>query len=398
MSEDLVQQLLLEQTKLQDQVRSKEQDNQAQNTEIARLKQRIDSLQQETSDRHLQQQLSDNRQLQQQLTRVTTEYRQLQQELTRCISDKRQLEQQIAQSNASRGQLEQQIVGLRRLLSAQSSRSEDVEFWQVPREEVTIHLDQELGHGGWGVVVRGRFRGKEVAVKCIHQENLAYQRGMLLERFRREIRMMAKLRHPNLVLFMAAVLDDFNDPPVMIVTEILETTLRKIVEKNRVGKNKLSIFREVASALLYLHQHKEAIIHRDVSTANVLVCASANGTWTAKLSDFGSANLAQIATTLGDGALVYTAPEAYPQPTHPHSPPPPPQTTKIDVYSFGVLACEVITRVFPDPRRLAETVRSINRVWPEMYPMVSSCVEYRPESRPTMGEVLTRLNELDREP
>ena len=147
-----------------------------------------------------------------------------------------------------------------------------------------------------------------MAVKCIHQENLAYQREMILERFRREIRMMAKLRHPNLVLFMAAVLDDFNDPPVMIVTE---TTLRKIVKKNCVGKNKLSTFRKITSALLYLHQHKEAIIHQDVSTANVLMCASANGTWTAKLSDFGSANLAQTATTLDDGALVYTAPEAY---------------------------------------------------------------------------------------
>ena len=343
----------------------------------------------------LQNELATIAQLEQQLTQLTAEKQQLSQQHN---SDRRQLEQQLAQSNGSRGRLEQQIVGLRKLLSAQKSRSEDIEFWEVSREEVTLHHDQELGRGGWGVVLRGTFRGKEVAVKCIHQENLAYQREMLLERFRREIQMMAKLRHPNLVLFMAAVLDDLNDPPIMIVTEILETTLRKIVEKNRVGKNKLSIFREIASALLYLHEHKQEIIHRDVSTANVLVCASANGTWTAKLSDFGSANLAQIATTLGDGALVYTAPEAYPQPALPQSPPPPPQTTKIDVYSFGVLSCEVITRVFPDPRRLAETVRSINRVWPEMYSMVNSCVEYRPESRPTMDEVLTCLNELDREP
>ena len=371
--------MLREQTELQGALRNKEENIQLKSSEIAQLQHR------------LQLEAKHNAQLEQQLTQVTAEKQQLNQQ-------KGWLDQQLSQSNRSREQLEQQIVGLRRLLSAQGPKSENIEFWQVSREEVTLHHDQELGRGGWGVVVRGRFRGKEVAVKCIHQENLAYQRQMLLERFRREIRMMAKLRHPNLVLFMAAVLDDFNDPPIMIVTEILETTLRKTIEKNRVGKNKLSILREVASALLYLHQHKEAIIHRDVSTANVLMSASANGTWIAKLSDFGSANLAQIATTLGDGALVYTAPEAYPQPTHPQSPPPIPQTTKIDVYSFGVLACEVITRVFPDPRRLAETVRSIHYVWPELYPMVSSCVEYRPESRPTMSEVLTRLNEVDKEP
>ena len=383
MSGDLVQQLLREQTELQGALRKKEENIKLKSSEIAQLQHR------------LQHEATTNAHLEQQLAQVTDEKQQLHLQLT---SDKEWLERQLSHSNRSREQLEQQIVGLRKLLSAQGPKSENIEFWQVSREEVTLDHDQELGRGGWGVVVRGKFRGKEVAVKCIHQENLTYQRGTILERFRREILMMAKLRHPNLVLFMAAVLDDLNDPPIMIVTEILETTLRKIVEKNRVGKNKLSILREVASALLYLHQHKQEIIHRDVSTANVLVCASVNGTWTAKLSDFGSANLARIATTLGDGALVYTAPEAYPQPTHPHSPPPPPQTTKIDVYSFGVLTCEVITHVFPDPRRLAETVRSINRVWPEMYHMVNSCVEYRPEGRPTMVEVLAHLNELKREP
>ena len=311
-----------------------------------------------------------------------------------------ELKARLQEENAGREQLEQQIAGLQKLLSAQNLTSESIEFWQVPRNEVTLHIDQELGHGGWGVVVKGKFRGKDVAVKCIHQENLIYQRAMLLERFKREIQMMAKLRHPNLVLFIAAVLDDHNSPPLMIITEILETTLRKIVERNLVGQNKLSIFKDISSALQYLHHHREAIIHIDVSTANVLVSASANGKWTAKLSDFGSANLARVAKTLGDGALVYTAPEAYPQPAHPNLTPTQrtPQTTKIDVYSFGVLACEVITRNFPDPIQLTETIRLTHHLWPEIQPMICSCLEYQPESRPTMAEVLSALNEIDKEP
>ena len=76
------------------------------------------------------------------------------------------------------------------------------------------------------------------------------------------------------------------------------------------------VFRNVASALKYLHQ--EPIIH-------------------SKLSDFGSANLVKYATTCtpGEGAIIYAALEAFPQlPTSP-------QTPKIDVYSYGVLLGEV---------------------------------------------------------
>jgi len=100
---------------------------------------------------------------------------------------------------------------------------------------------------------------------------------------------MAQVRHPNLVLFIAAVLNDRTGP--MIITEILDTNLRTAYEENRLGSNKVRIFQEIASALNYLHLHREPIIHRDVSTPNVLLQTVANNVWKAKLSDFGSANL-----------------------------------------------------------------------------------------------------------
>ena len=112
---------------------------------------------------------------------------------------------------------------------------------------------------------------------------------------------MVQLRHPNLVLFIAAVLDDQGGP--MIITELLDTTLRKAYEDNLLhpGLDQcMDIFRDVASALCYLHDH------RDVSSANVLLKAMANNRWKAKLSDFGSANWAKEAVTMGEGAIVYT--------------------------------------------------------------------------------------------
>ena len=164
-----------------------------------------------------------------------------------------------------------------------------------------------------------------------------------LERIRREIRNMAQIRHPNLVLFIAAVLSEQTGP--MIVTELLDTSLRTAYEDKHIGTNKRKIFEDVSLALVYLHCQREPIIHRDVSSANVLLISQPNDTWLAKLSDFGSANLARYATTPGEGAIVYTTPEAYPLPPTSLTPPPP-QTTKIDVYSFGVLVCEVVTGVF----------------------------------------------------
>ena len=71
--------------------------------------------------------------------------------------------------------------------------------------------------------------------------------------------------------------------------------------------NKLLIFHDVAYALHYLHEHEEPIIHRDVSAPNVLLEALPGGTWRAKVCDFGSANLAQLSWTLGEGAIIYTA-------------------------------------------------------------------------------------------
>ena len=99
---------------------------------------------------------------------------------------------------------------------------------------------------------------------------------------------------------------------------------------------KLSILRDVASALNYLHCHHDEIIHRDGSSSNVLLEVKGHNQWRAKLSDFGSANLSQLSETIGPGAMLYTAPEV-----------PKVQTTKMDVYSYGILLCELLTNQFP---------------------------------------------------
>ena len=260
-------------------------------------------------------------------------------------------------------------------------------FWIVPRRHVTV-LEKVIGGGAWGFVKEGRIRDQQVAVKCVHELILSKQ---TMQRVYREICTMSQVHHPNLVLFIAAVLDDQGGP--MIITELLDTTLRKAYEDNllKPGLDQcMYIFRDVASALCYLHGLEEPIIHRDVSSANVLLKAMARGEWKAKLSDFGSANWAKEACTMGDGAIVYSAPEAFP--VHPSlGVKPPPQTTKIDVYSYGILLCEVTLREFPDPATFHEMKAKVKAKNASLHSLVLRCTETKPEQRPTMSMVLANL-------
>ena len=265
--------------------------------------------------------------------------------------------------------------------------------WIVPRHQVTV-LDASLGGGAWGYVRKGSFKAQQVAVKCIHESIITQD---TIKRVYREICTMGQVHHPNLVQFIAAVLDDQGGP--MIITELLDTTLRKAYEDSLLKPGLaqcVAILGDVASALSYLHELEAPIIHRDVSSANVLLKAMANDKWKAKLSDFGSANWAKQASTMGEGAIVYTAPEAYP--LHPtlRLTPPPPQTTKIDVYSYGILLCEITLRKFPDPDRLLESQKELKTKHVRLHSLMVQCIHVEPTRRPSMAAVLNDLDDISR--
>ena len=361
----------------------------------------------------LQRQLREKEQL---LSRVRSESSELQQRLNSAHSELRQKSTTIQQKDAVIQQKEvaicqkdtviqqkevviqqkdAEIQGLQgELQTARSQQrpqvaTQEIAFWQVSRREVVIREDQVLGRGAWGVVCEGSFRGQRVAIKCVYPDILLPHTR---ERIRREIGTMAQVRHPNLVLFMAAVLEDPSGPK--IITEIMDTSLRSAYETQRLGDCQLRVFRDVAAAMNYLHCQREPILHRDLSTANVLLEAMGVGVWRAKVSDFGSANLVRLATTLGEGAIVYTAPEAFPRP--PGVPTPAPaQTPKIDVYSYGVLVCEVVLARFPDPDHFRAMVGEMRGVRPALHGLVTRCIKWSPTERPSMSDILAHLDGMN---
>ena len=252
-----------------------------------------------------------------------------------------------------------------------------------------LKRSEELGHGGWGYVVKGTFRRKTVAVKCIYSAIISDKN---LDRVRREINTMALVRHPNLVLFIAAVLDNPEGP--LIVTELLDTDLHSAYEnKSLTDKNKLSILLDVALALNYLHTLPEPIIHRDVSAKNILL---ERATWKAKLSDFGSAKLAALAVTKGEGCFLYAAPEMYPSLSLQSAAKLPPQTTKVDSFSFGILLCELMMEEEPDgdiPRK-RQQIEAFSRKWPRFRAIVARCVRDNPAERPSMEDIIQDFSKI----
>ena len=271
------------------------------------------------------------------------------------------------------------------LSSQQESIAFGIEPWKVPRE--TVKLGRMIGGGGWGAVHKGRL---QVAMKQFYPNILSKEN---VARMKREMQMLALIRHPNLLQFIATVFDEngnHEQNPPYIITELLDMSLRSAYETALVlSHSLLSIFIDTARALDYLHRCHEAIIHRDVSSPNVLLKRQPNGKWIAKLFDLGSANLACEAYTMNEGARVYCSPEAFTFVTDARSAST--LTPKVDVYSYGVMLCEVVTSTLPERAQFPSILACIRREWPQLHQLIIACINQSPEQRPTMASVLASL-------
>ena len=259
-------------------------------------------------------------------------------------------------------------------LHGSSLEQRDEAFWMVERGEIQL-TQRELGRGGWAAVKVAEFRGLQVAAKCMHAIIISdYNRQL----FVREMSIAAKLRHPNLVQFIGATLE--GEP--VILTELMASSLRAVLERGPLEPAHItSIARDVARALNYLHLTRpDPILHRDVSSANVLLNPGPGGSWLAKLSDYGSANFTRQVRTAGPGNPSYAAPEAAV---------PSQQSPKMDVFSFGVLLVEMATRRFPDKDVLAAQIRQVTV--PRLPELIRRCTNANPSRRPDIRDVLTQL-------
>lgn len=171
----------------------------------------------------------------------------------------------------------------------------------IDRKQIQI-TTEVLVHGAWGNVLKGNFRGADVAVKKIHESIISPHNRRLFER---EVDIFSECRHPCVLQFIGANTDA--ETP-FLVTEIMDCSLRERLcqDSTPLSRKQVSIISlDVATALNYLHQRPTPIIHHDVSSANVLLWRQHKDQWKAKLSDY-FAGQSKGADT---GATIYRAPE-----------------------------------------------------------------------------------------
>ena len=363
----------LQQAQQQGQERERQAREQVQDFQ-RQLQQRDQQLEQAQQER--ERQIQEGREREQDLQRQLREFQQKEQQLQRQVEGGQQREQDLQRQLQ---QAQQQFQERERVLEQQlreRDRQERESSWVVSRNDIRM-TERILGRGGWGEVRVARFHGLEVAAKVLHETIISEYNVSL---FSREMNIASKIRHPNLLQFIGATTE--GNP--MILTELMPTSLRKELETGGLAYPAiLSISLDVACALNYLHLFKpHPILHRDVSSANVLL-QTTGGVWRAKVSDYGSANLQPlIGRTTNPGNPVYSAPEAG-NPRE-HSP-------SMDVFSYGVLLLEMITRRIPLPEERVGLIDGIRRV--SFKSLVERCliVEYR--HRPTMNDIITELND-----
>ena len=225
---------------------------------------------------------------QRQLTELQRQLGEIGQQLTNCRGQVSELQLSLSTAQQTINQL----------------RNQGTRDWVIPRDEIQI-TEKCLGRGGWGSVNEGTYCGCTVAVKEIHELILSPHNIRLFER---EMNIASKCRHPHLLQFIGATVDEGSP---LFVTELMEKSLRTLLEQRQPSETEIrTIPLDVARALNYLHQKKpEPIIHRDVSSANVLLWRQGDE-WRAKVSDYGTANLIQQTMTVAPGAMIYSAPEA----------------------------------------------------------------------------------------
>ncbi|KAI4389175.1 hypothetical protein MLD38_001430 [Melastoma candidum] len=192
--------------------------------------------------------------------------------------------------------------------------------------------DRLLGRGGFGKVYEGKLRetGSRVAIKRISPES---KQGV--KEYATEVTTISQLRHRNLVQLFGWC-HKRND--LLLIYEFmsngsLDSHLFYSHEPLK-WETRYQISRDVASALLYLHEGWErCVIHRDIKCSNIML----DSDFCAKLGDFGLARLVDHSkgsrTTVTAGTFGYMAPESFYSGK---------SSKESDVYSFGVVLLELV--------------------------------------------------------
>ena len=275
-----------------------------------------------------------------------------------------------------------------------------------------IRIGNQIGRGAYGKILEAKWEGIVVAVKEIHSifiNEVSDKEFQLFKRnFLRECEQSSRLRHPNIVRFFGI----YHPPDARVpslVMERLHCSLTSLLENNPVVPigTKTWIIKDVALGLRYLHTRNPPIIHRDLSSNNVLLSKGMEG----KIGDLGTARLVdprrQSRMTKAPGTVDFMPPEALGDITNIR------YGKELDVFSFGCVMLHTLSHEWPTPslpvitnpdtglvtggrseveRRSEKIDRSRSSSGSDvLIPLIESCLSNLPKNRPSIVRVCDQL-------
>lgn len=214
--------------------------------------------------------------------------------------------------------------------------------WEIAPWELFIFKDRLIGEGAFSRVYLAKWRETFVVAKVIKEEVLSEKKFLIL----REIDIMSKMHHPNIVQFLGYI-----DNPFIIVMEYIpNNNLHEnypLLYKN----TKISIMKDVLKGLAYIHNRKPySLIHRDIKPTNIILTNSK----VAKITDFGLSKFYSLTKTFSNtdlskmendfdklyendltsdvGTFRFMAPEMKKKEEY---------NNKVDIYSCGIVLYEM---------------------------------------------------------
>lgn len=299
--------------------------------------------------------------------------------------------------------LQQEIQRLsQRLAESEMYSAHDDGLPKFSLEEVQV--GSMIAQGGFASVHHATWQCTPCALKKIFDPVLTEE---LKSEFENEVRMLRKLRHPNVVTLMAVC----RMPPALsILTELVcggslfellhgPTSSRRRDSPGTEPTMLLPLLRQAGAALAYLHAMM--VVHRDIKSQNVLLTEGSRPA--AKLCDFG---LARMRSELCTGSMQwagtapYMAPELFAKRKYDET---------VDVFAFGTMVWEVVSVEIPhanlDPADIAHRVQTkeaaglaLQHSWPKtLKNLLKTALSVQQEKRPAMTSVVKDLEGITRD-
>lgn len=273
------------------------------------------------------------------------------------------------------------------------------ESWLLEPGALNISENHVLGHGAGGIVVRGTFSKMPVAVKIPKVNRKVGSNSMV--HVMNELRVLRKVRHPNIVVFHGAC---FLPPSCcMVVTELVTGAPMSELGNGVPMPSDLEclhLLQGIVNALAYLHSQMPVLIHGDVKPENICIHIDAGGRGRspAKLLDFGLARVVIDDAPPCGGTVRWAAPELILGNSRPTPAP------QVDVFSIGRILFFVATGRKPYANMSSDAIRlsmALKRLpalqWSQrgeptakeetLRPIAENCMAHAAAERPAMDAV-----------